>query len=320
MREREEEKFTRPDSATPLPPPSKTARVLRFYDVSHSALFAIAGMAVAMVLGAAIWKHPEFRAAAIAKLKAAVTTRKPAPPASPPPVVDSPAVVNRPPVQPPAPPDQGSPTVRRVDSDEARLRQEREKRNRLLVEQREGELEQVRRQAEKERHDLELREQLAKEAQDRAERAATAERAERERAEALIAAARAEQARAEEQARFAKAEKERFEAAEMVKQREAATLAKAEAERIKNYAGPKFGTVVWEGDVHGTEMVMIENGVASIGSATGALPGVPAFLQPLEPNRVGIVSSPAPSNKYRSMTFRVKGNGHMKLTFRWSIQ
>jgi hypothetical protein len=201
-----------------------------------------------------------------------------------------------------------------------RLRREQAARDQIMDAKRQQELEKIRAQAEKDKHDLEIREQLAKDAELRAQKLAEAERADRERAEAAAAAARHEQAEAERRASAARAEKDRFESAEMVKQREAAALADAEAERIRNYSGPRFGTLVWEGDVQGAEMITIENGAASIGSATGSLPGIPAFIQPLEPNRVGIVGMPAPSNRYRAMTFRVKGKGHMKLTFRWSIQ
>ena len=310
----ENQNFSPPEPDGPLPPPLKTTRVVRFYDVSRSMVLIAVLVVVAVSLSAALWTHPRAWSSLVSSLTPSPTPGVPVPVPQPSP---KPPVDAVPPAPDPKPPQEHTGGVKPAGD---RLRREEAARDQTLDARREQELKEIRAQAEKDKHDLEIREQLAKDAELRAQKLAEAERADRERAEAAVAAARNEQAEAERRASAARAEKDRFESAEMTKQREAAAVANAEAERIRNYSGPRFGTLVWEGDVQGAEMITVENGTASMGAATGLLPGIPAFIQPLEPNKVGIVGMPAPSNRYRAMTFRVKGKGHMKLTFRWSIQ
>jgi hypothetical protein len=86
------------------------------------------------------------------------------------------------------------------------------------------------------------------------------------------------------------------------------------------YAGPSAGTIVWEGNVHGTEFVTIDNGSASRGVlVSGKLPGVPVLIQPQNPKKVGIAGAPGPENKYQRVTLRVQGNGEMKVVLNWSL-
>ena len=86
------------------------------------------------------------------------------------------------------------------------------------------------------------------------------------------------------------------------------------------YNGPSSGTIVWEGAVHGTEFVTIDNGSANKGAlVSGKLPGIPVLIQPQNPKKVGIAGAPGPENKYQRVTLRVQGNGEMKVVLNWSL-
>jgi hypothetical protein len=71
--------------------------------------------------------------------------------------------------------------------------------------------------------------------------------------------------------------------------------------------------------VKGTELITIDNGQPSSGSLTGRLPGVLVLLQPTDPKKVSIASTPGPRNQYARMTMRVVGNGRTRVVVRWSI-
>jgi len=127
---------------------------------------------------------------------------------------------------------------------------------------------------------------------------------------------------AADSARLAQEESEKAAHEREAAQNAANELARATAPRanpLSTYTGPRFGTIVWQGEVHGTELITIDNGSASIGTITGRLPGVPVLVQPVNNKKVGIASSPAPGNNYRSMVFRISGNGPVQLTFQWSL-
>ena len=85
------------------------------------------------------------------------------------------------------------------------------------------------------------------------------------------------------------------------------------------YRGPRFGEIVWEGTIKGTDLITIENGQASSGTVTGSLPGVAVLIQPTDTKKVSIASSPGPRNQYRSVVFRVSGNGNVRVTLKWSL-
>jgi hypothetical protein len=85
------------------------------------------------------------------------------------------------------------------------------------------------------------------------------------------------------------------------------------------YRGPRFGEIIWEGTIRGTDLITIENGQASSGTVTGSLPGVAVLIQPTDTKKVSIASSPGPRNQYRSVVFRVSGNGNMRVTLKWSL-
>jgi hypothetical protein len=88
---------------------------------------------------------------------------------------------------------------------------------------------------------------------------------------------------------------------------------------VPSYAGPSSGEIVWEGTVKGTELITIENGQASSGTVTGSLPGVAVLIQPTDPKKVSIASSPGPRNQYSRVVIRVSGNGKARVTLRWSL-
>jgi hypothetical protein len=303
-------------SPADLPPPRKTAREARFYDIGPAGLL-IAVALVAIVGGSLLlWKRPDLRRSLVSMF--AETSRPVKPPSRPEPTPELASKGGfRAPEAPTIPPPQPKP---REDQEQLRARRDRELRDRAAVEQKQREIEELRNKAvEEQKRLLQLQEQAAREAVERAQKQAEAESEARKRAEERAEAARAELERAEKEARAAKAARERTESAAAAKEREAVERAQQDFERIRNYSGPRFGTLTWDGEVRGTEMITLDNGIVSSGTISGSLPGVPVLVQPLEPNRVGIASSPGPRNNYRAMTFRVKGNGRIRLTFRWSL-
>ncbi|MBL8291651.1 MAG: hypothetical protein JNN08_07440 [Bryobacterales bacterium] len=86
------------------------------------------------------------------------------------------------------------------------------------------------------------------------------------------------------------------------------------------YSGPSAGTIVWEGTVNGTELVTIQNGVASQGALiSGALPGVAVIVQPTDEKKVTIASAPQPADNYQRLVFRVKNKGRTRVSLRWAL-
>jgi hypothetical protein len=85
------------------------------------------------------------------------------------------------------------------------------------------------------------------------------------------------------------------------------------------YEGPGSGTLIWEGDIAGAELVTIENGVASSGRVTGVLPGVPCLVQSSDPKRVSVATAPGPSNQWKRIVLRVQGKGHTTVKVTWAL-
>jgi hypothetical protein len=82
---------------------------------------------------------------------------------------------------------------------------------------------------------------------------------------------------------------------------------------------PASGTLIWEGDVQGTQLVTIQDGMASPGQLMSAgLPGREVVLQPQQEKKVGIASAPSPDNHYRRVVLRVFGHGHTRVVVNWS--
>ena len=85
------------------------------------------------------------------------------------------------------------------------------------------------------------------------------------------------------------------------------------------YNGPSSGTLEWEGDVAGAELIEIDNGNVSSGTLRGSLPGVPCMVQSSDPKKVSIATAPGPSNDWRRLVLRVKANGHTRVTVTWAL-
>jgi hypothetical protein len=85
------------------------------------------------------------------------------------------------------------------------------------------------------------------------------------------------------------------------------------------YQGPSSGTLVWEGDVNGADLIDIQNGSPNHGTVTGMLPGVPCMVQASDPKRVTISTPPAPSNEWKRIVLRVQAKGHTTVTVRWAL-
>jgi hypothetical protein len=82
---------------------------------------------------------------------------------------------------------------------------------------------------------------------------------------------------------------------------------------------PASGTLIWEGEVQGTQLVTIQGGMASPGQLMSAgLPGREVVLQPQNEKKVGIASAPSPDNQYRRVVLRVFGHGHTRVVVNWS--
>lgn len=84
-------------------------------------------------------------------------------------------------------------------------------------------------------------------------------------------------------------------------------------------AGPSQGTVVWEGEVHGTSSVSIEGSHASIGTiVSGGLPGVPCTVRLEKTSRAALQTSPAQWNGWKLIGLQVRGNGSVTVRISWS--
>jgi hypothetical protein len=90
--------------------------------------------------------------------------------------------------------------------------------------------------------------------------------------------------------------------------------------RGHDYAGPKFGTLIWEGEVQGSDLISIEDGRSSSGRVSGdLLPGLPCLIQPSDTKKIAIASAPGPSNQYRKIVLRIKANGKVKVSLKWVL-
>ena len=84
--------------------------------------------------------------------------------------------------------------------------------------------------------------------------------------------------------------------------------------------GANSGTLIWEGTVHGTEFVTIENGVASRGTLiSGRLPGKPVLIEQDNSKKVAIAGAPGPDSKYQRLVLRIQGKGQVKVVLNWSL-
>jgi osmotically-inducible protein OsmY len=84
-------------------------------------------------------------------------------------------------------------------------------------------------------------------------------------------------------------------------------------------AGPSQGTIVWEGEVHGTSSVSIEGNHASIGNiVSGGLPGLPCTVRLENPKQATLQTSPAQWNGWKLIGLQVRGNGRVTVRISWS--
>jgi TonB family protein len=98
------------------------------------------------------------------------------------------------------------------------------------------------------------------------------------------------------------------------------TLEKEYVVRAREYTGPKFGTLIWEGEVRGSDLVVIENGRPSSGYVSGdPLPGLPCLIQPSDTKKVAIASTPGPANQYNKIVLRIKAKGNVKVSLKWAL-
>jgi len=87
------------------------------------------------------------------------------------------------------------------------------------------------------------------------------------------------------------------------------------------YKGPTSGEIVWAGEVHGTELIEIRNGIAGTGKVvSGKLPGVPCLVQPSAPGRVSVAVPPSSNNGWKLIVLRVTGNGPTEARVTWAVE
>jgi hypothetical protein len=162
--------------------------------------------------------------------------------------------------------------------------------------------------------------------------------AQRQRQEKAAALARQEELNRQKQLAEVQAELERQKRAE----REAATRASAQAKqdelnRIQKqrelegkererasraqYDGPSSGTLIWEGEVNGADLIEIQDGNPNHGVLQGSFPGLPVMVQAFPADSVTISVAPAPSNEWNRIVLQVRANGlkKRKVTVRWAL-
>ncbi len=86
------------------------------------------------------------------------------------------------------------------------------------------------------------------------------------------------------------------------------------------YIGPTSGSMTWQGEVQGPELIVIENGRANFGSVSGSpLPGVMCMVQISDSKHFSIAVAPAPSNQWEKVVLNVYGKGLMKVRLTWAL-
>lgn len=115
-------------------------------------------------------------------------------------------------------------------------------------------------------------------------------------------------------------------AAEAARQRAAMEAERArqqaaeQAARAAIYQGPSSGEIVWRGEVRGVSLVTIDGNSSDTGQVvSGGLPGVLVMVQPMDGKHVGVAGAPAPSNRFRRLVLRVRGNGPVQAVIHWSV-
>lgn len=95
---------------------------------------------------------------------------------------------------------------------------------------------------------------------------------------------------------------------------------KSELRQVQISVGRGGGTIIWEGNIRGSEMVDIDINKASSGQLTGGLPGAPCIIQSVEPQNVRVLIRPSPENRYLKLRLLVIGNGHTRVVVTWAFQ
>lgn len=77
---------------------------------------------------------------------------------------------------------------------------------------------------------------------------------------------------------------------------------------------------MWQGEVNGTALLVIENGQASFGTIVGSpLPGVLCMLQISDTKHFSVAAGPAPSNQWKKVVLNVRGKGVMNVKLTWAV-
>ena len=86
----------------------------------------------------------------------------------------------------------------------------------------------------------------------------------------------------------------------------------------KPYNGPNSGIVVWSGQVPKGDTVTVEDGLASVGTVTGSLPGVPVIVD-LEARYFALVEAPSPLNGWKRLAIRSKIGKPVAIVIKWTV-
>ena len=79
-----------------------------------------------------------------------------------------------------------------------------------------------------------------------------------------------------------------------------------------------MGTLIWSGRLQKNGTVVLDGGVASQGSLTGDLPGVPVMIE-IESKDVGVAEPPSTGNGWKRITLRSNKNINATVTIHWRV-
>jgi hypothetical protein len=84
------------------------------------------------------------------------------------------------------------------------------------------------------------------------------------------------------------------------------------------YSGPPSGLLVWIGRLEKNGSVTIDGRSASMGSLTGALPGVPVIID-INQREFALAETPGPSNGWRRLVLRSRSKRHSVVSIKWTV-
>lgn len=121
-----------------------------------------------------------------------------------------------------------------------------------------------------------------------------------------------------QQARLQEEQQQLEEEVRRLREEKAKAQAAPPAQPVPAYNGPSSGTIEWQGEVTGTELVDITDGHSAEGSVRGSLPGIPCMVQPTDPKHVSVAIGPMPESGWKRIVIRVHGKGRTVVRLTWT--